>query len=123
MSHKVTYITLNDMEFYAYHGCYAEEQAIGNHFTVQLRLGYDASRAAVSDRIEDALNYVEVYDAIHEEMQQTSHLLEHVAARMLSRLMRQFPQICLAEVTVRKHNPPMQLPVHDVAVTMQTQRE
>lgn len=123
MKPETAYITLNDMEFYAYHGCYAEEQTIGNHFTVQLRLGYDASVAAGSDRIEDALNYVEVYNAVHEEMQQTSHLLEHVASRMLRRLMQQFPQILSAEVTVRKHNPPMQLPVHDVAVTMQMERE
>ena len=31
-------IILEQMEFYAYHGCFQEEQIIGNRFVVQLVL-------------------------------------------------------------------------------------
>jgi len=122
MNTSLTIITLSDMAFYAYHGCYAEEQAIGNHFLVQLQLAYDASAAASSDQLDQALNYAEAYRLTAEEMQQASRLLEHVAARILQRLMAAFPQLVRAEVTVSKLNPPMQGQMRQVSVTMQQQR-
>ena len=123
MKPDATIITLNDMEFYAYHGCYEEERVIGNRFSVTLRMAYDASQAAASDDLSDALNYAEAYRIVRKEMEQTSHLLEQVASRILNRLMDGFSQLQWAEVTVCKQNPPMQGPVRDVGVTMSLQRE
>ncbi len=31
-------IALENMEFYAYHGCFSEEQIIGTHFIIDLLL-------------------------------------------------------------------------------------
>lgn len=118
----LTYIDLEDMEFYAYHGCYSEEQQIGNHFVVQLRLGYDAERASRTDDINDAVNYTEAYRIVQQEMSITSHLIEHVAARILASLMAQISPLREAVVTVKKMNPPMPGYMRSVSVTLKSVR-
>ena len=49
-------IQLNGMEFYAYHGCYQEEQVIGNHFLVDITMDTDMEKVSNSDDLGDALN-------------------------------------------------------------------
>lgn len=100
-------IELEEMEFYAYHGCYKEEQIVGNRFIVNISIETDISVAAKTDRIQDALNYVKVYELVKTEMKQPSHLIEHVASRILDRLYEQFPFIKSAQVKISKMNPPM----------------
>jgi len=109
------------MDFYAFHGCYAEEQATGNHFRVWLRLRYDAGKAARSDNMDDALNYVEACYTVQREMAIPARLLEHVAARILQALFRQFPQLLEVEVKVAKLHPPIAVCIDHVSVKM-TQR-
>ncbi len=103
----MTKIELLAMEFYSHHGCFKEEQIIGNKFIINLSAQYDASIAAESDNIEDALNYQLIYNEINEQMKIKSHLLEHVALRILKALMLKFPQIIFAEITIDKLNPPL----------------
>ena len=56
-------ISLNAMRFYAYHGVLPQEKKVGNWFSVDLELSVDLSRAALSDQLQDTLNYAEVYAA------------------------------------------------------------
>lgn len=57
-------IELVNMEFYAYHGCFREEQIIGNKFTVTLTVETDLSIPAESDELSDAVNYQELYKLV-----------------------------------------------------------
>lgn len=100
-------IVLEDMEFYAYHGCFKEEQIVGNKFLVNLEIETNMEKPASSDKIEDALNYQSVYQLIKEEMQENSHLLEHIGKRVLDRLYANFEKIEKARIRVSKMNPPM----------------
>ena len=100
-------IELEGMEFYAYHGCFKEEQIVGNKFTVYVRMEYDAEMATLSDKIGSALNYQRAYELIEEQVQIKSHLLEHVCKRILDTLYANFPELRLATVKVSKMNPPM----------------
>ncbi len=100
-------IELEGLEFYAYHGCFKEEQVVGNKFIVNVRMDYDAAKPAQSDFIGDTVNYQRAYELIKEQMIITSHLLEHVAQRILDTLYTNFPQITFASVKVSKMNPPM----------------
>jgi dihydroneopterin aldolase len=113
------WIDIEDMDFYAFHGCYAEEQAIGNRFTVSLRLGYPAGKAAGSDDLGDALNYAQAYDIVQKEMELPSRLLEHVAKRILDALFARFGQLGYAQVKISKINPPLGGKVRCVSVTME----
>ncbi|MDR1172767.1 MAG: dihydroneopterin aldolase [Bacteroidales bacterium] len=115
-------IRLNGMEFYACHGCYHEEQVIGNRFVVDIVMDVDMGRASYSDDLCDALNYAEAYELVKQEMAIRSHLLEHVSARILDRLFEHFPRLDRAEVCVAKLNPPICGQVRSVNVSQQRSR-
>lgn len=116
-------IELQDMEFYAYHGCYAAEKKVGNRFMVNLWMEYDASKPAETDSIRDALNYQTAYEVVDEQMAITSSLLEHVCKRILDALFDKFPQLITAQVDVSKMAPPMGGKMKAVTVTLRREKD
>ncbi len=100
-------VELVDMEFFAHHGCFNEEQVIGNRFIVNFWAECDCTIPSETDNIEDALNYQELYNIIKTEMEIPSHLLEHVAGRILKSVKVKFPQVVNAQVRIDKLNPPL----------------
>lgn len=76
-------IELLDMTFYAHHGCFDEEQRVGTHFVVDVTLETEVCPAALTDALEDAVDYAKVYTLVSSQMAIPSKLLEHVAARIL----------------------------------------
>ncbi len=107
MAVKSSYILLENVKFYAFHGVLPQERKVGNDYQVSLRIGYDISRAMVSDDVNDTLNYAEVYQLLSQEMSVPSALLERVAGRIGDRLFRKFPAIQSIDLTIIKVNPPM----------------
>lgn len=113
-------ISLNGMEFHAFHGCFKEEQIIGNNFIVDLSFKTDTLKPELSDDLRDTIDYSKVYKIVKNEMEITSKLLEHVARRILKGIIQTFPQISFAELTVSKMNPPVGGKVERVSVTIDT---
>ena len=111
-------IEIEGMKFYAYHGHFESEQVVGNEFTVNLKIKTDCNKAAISDNLNDALNYQNVYEIIKQEMSVNSHLLENVAKRILDSLYSNFKAIIKAEIKISKMNPPMGGEIEKVSVTM-----
>jgi len=100
-------ISIEQMEFYAYHGCFKEEQIIGTYFQVDLYLEADTSKAEETDDLRATVNYQEVYLLVKKEMEIKSKLLEHVGRRILDAVMQNYPQIESAEIKISKMNPPL----------------
>lgn len=116
-------IIIEEMEFYAFHGHYKEEQIVGNRFLVDLELEGDMTQPAASDQLEDAINYQVAYKLIKEEMKRKkSNLLENIAKRILDALFDNLPDIGKATIRVRKMNPPMGGPIKSVSVTLIRER-
>jgi dihydroneopterin aldolase len=111
-------IHLEGMKFYAFHGHFPVEQKVGNEFIVDLKIESSDKKAEVTDNLDDALNYQLLYDTVKEEMNQVSHLLEHLAARILQTLKVRFPSILHAEVKISKINPPMGGEIQKVSVIL-----
>ena len=111
-------ISLSGMEFFAYHGCFAEEQIIGNKFIVDLEFFAATENAELSDDLEKTINYQKVYEIIKIEMEIKSKLLEHVARRILDSIYKHFPNIDNAKVIVNKMNPPIGGKVDKVGITL-----
>jgi len=111
-------IEIENMEFFSYHGCFKEEQIVGNKFLVDLKIITDCTKASLSDNVDDALDYSVAYSIVKEEMKQKSRLLEHVAKRILDSLYMRFPDIIEASVKVSKMNPPMGGRMEKVSVTL-----
>lgn len=111
-------ITLENMQFYAHHGCFAEERKVGTNFSVTVTFKYESDLAAATDAIENAVNYAEVYEIVKTQMATPSHLVENVAFRIKKALLEAFPAISSATVTVYKINPPLGEPFERVGVTI-----
>lgn len=118
MQQKVT-IELENMKFYAYHGHYEVEQTVGNHFMVNLLVETDGYEATQSDKLKDALDYQRLYSIVKEEMEIPSHLLEHVANRVLCRIESEFKSVTLTRIKISKMNPPMGGEMKQVSVTLE----
>ena len=111
-------IQIEGMEFYAFHGHFKEEQIVGNKFLIDVTLETDMERAIESDNLKDAVNYQLAYEIVKQEMQNKSHLLEHIAGRILNALYSGMDGIKKATVKVSKMNPPVGGKVNSVSVIL-----
>lgn len=100
-------IALEEMEFYAYHGYYSQEKKFGGYYLVDVYLHTDFQDAAENDQLSGTINYETVYSICQTEMKTSSHLIEHVAARILQKTAAEFQQINYIKVRVSKLNPPL----------------
>jgi dihydroneopterin aldolase len=111
------------MEFFASHGCFAEERTTGTYFSVDATIETGLLLPARSDDLNDTINYQRLYDIVKREMQYPSNLLEHVAGRILQAIHEEFKHIDRATVTIRKRNPPLGGKVGDASVTLSKKKE
>jgi 7,8-dihydroneopterin aldolase/epimerase/oxygenase len=100
-------ISLEGMEFFAYHGFYDEEQKIGSKFSIDITIATDLSEAAEKDRLKATVNYEILYKIIADVMQERHRLLEHVGYKIIHSVRSQFPHIQGVTVSVSKFNPPV----------------
>jgi len=117
-------IFIEEMEFYAFHGHYQEEQIVGNRFLVDLEMEADLSDPADSDNLNDAVNYQQAYQIIKNEMRRTkSNLLENIGKRILDALYAEMEDVEKATIRIRKLNPPMGGPIKSVGIKMSRKKE
>jgi dihydroneopterin aldolase len=102
-------IEMNAMRFYAYHGVLPQENVVGATYEVNLTLQTDVSETAyLNDQLSGTVNYAEVYEVVHREMDVPSQLLEHVCGRIATALLNGFSALQRVEVCVVKKNPPIE---------------
>jgi dihydroneopterin aldolase len=111
-------IQIEGMEFYSFHGHYKEEQIVGNRFLVDLTIETDMSMPMESDNLRDATNYQRAYEIVKLQMEVKSHLLEHIAGRILDAIFAEMEGIKKATVKVSKMNPPMGGKINSVSVVI-----
>lgn len=102
-------VALEGMYFRANHGLYEQEKLHGNDFEVDIwvETGKPVSQ---SDAIEDALDYVAIFEAVKEEMGIRRDLLETLVARIGIRLRAKFPGVESIRVRISKMQPPLGIP-------------
>ena len=100
-------IVLENIKIYAFHGCMKEETRIGSDYIINLKVKADLQDAAISDQLEDTVNYIDLLKIVNEEMAINSKLLEHVAERIVSRILRTMKMVNNVQVKVAKQNPPI----------------
>ena len=112
-------IRLHNCAFFARHGALAEEKALGQRFFVDAELTVDADAALESDNVEDTVHYGEVFRIIEKVvMEQRFDLVEALANAIGRKLMGAFPQIAVAEITVRKPQVPIEGLLDAISVTV-----
>lgn len=83
----------------------------------------DATRAALSDRLEDAIDYSAVYEKVSRYVKKERfNLLETLAVRLAETLLADFQQLESVVVQVRKPQAPLPGIFEDVAVSVERYR-
>ena len=104
------YLNLNDMEFMAKHGVLAEEKVTPQKFVVDVRVETDqVLSAATTDCIDDALNYVGVYEIVHDIMMNRQFdLIETISVKIAREIVVKYDTVISVDVKVTKVNPPIE---------------
>jgi len=100
-----TTVSLEGLEFFAYHGFYSEERKKGTTFkcdvSVELK-SYDS----LDDNIHDTVNYEDIYSIVEDEMNKTKKLIETVALSIIKRI-QTLDNVTAANVKLYKLQPPL----------------
>jgi len=115
-------IKLTNIRTYSYHGCLAEEAAIGADYRVDLEVKTDLRQSALTDDLTDTVDYVFLNRVVTDEMAIRSKLLEHVAHRIIVRVFRESPAVARILIRVSKINPPIDGDVEMVTIEMEEYR-
>ena len=115
-------IKITNIRVHAHHGCLAEESIIGSEYRVDISVKTDLRNASVSDQLSDTVDYVHINHLVKEEMNIPSKLLEHVAKRIIDRILQELETVKKVAVSVSKINPPIGGDVEMVTVVLSSKR-
>ena len=115
-------IKLTNIRTYSYHGCLAEEAAIGADYRVDLEIKTDVRKSSMTDELEDTVDYVFLNRVVVDEMAIRSRLLEHVTNRIILRVFKESPAVSRILIRVSKINPPIDGDVEMVTIEMEEYR-
>lgn len=116
-------IKVENIRVYAYHGCLEEEAKIGSDYRVDMVAKADLENSSRSDQLSDTVDYVHLNLIAKQEMAIRSELLEHVAQRIMDRVLVEIPMVKKIKVAVSKLNPPIGGDVEQVTVVLSQKRK
>lgn len=110
-------IRIEDLEIFAHHGVYPEENEKGQPFIVRAVLYTDTRNAGREDNLEFSTNYGEVCHFLTRYLQEhTCKLIETVAENAAREVLHSFGLIRAVDLEIRKPQAPIGLPFGCVSV-------
>lgn len=110
-------IRIDNLEIYAYHGVFPEENEKGQPFFVNMVLYADTRKAGQADELTLSTHYGEVCHFVTKWMQEhTCKLIETVAENIAKAVLLEFPLVEAVDVEIRKPQAPIGLPFESVSV-------
>ena len=100
-------VSLDGLEFHAFHGVYPHERESGNFFEVDVSVETDFTTAAESDELSGTVNYETLFRIVKEEMDQPSKLLETVAEKIVLHILETLPEVSQVDLKISKLNHPI----------------
>ncbi len=99
-------ITLADISAVGHHGHHKAERELGQRFELDVELVVDISKAGRSDKLEDAVDYQEVYELVHRVVREDRFdLIEALGSDIARRILDEFDVEGVA-LRIRKPNVP-----------------
>lgn len=115
-------IFIEGLEVYGHHGVVPEEKVLGQRFFFDIRLTVDDCTAALTDKVEDAVDYTEVIDLVVEvATTETYSLIERLARVTAEAILRKFA-VDEVWVHVVKPHPPIAWSLTGVSAAIELQR-
>ncbi|HVE68604.1 MAG TPA: dihydroneopterin aldolase [Solirubrobacteraceae bacterium] len=113
----VVTIEVVGLSLYTHLGVTEEERKVGQRTVLDLRLDVGESDATLTDSVEDTVDYAEVCQTVALVAQQTFRTLERLCAAVADRLISEYA-VEGVWVKAAKPEPPIALPVEEVAVEL-----
>lgn len=115
---------LRKMQYYGYHGVFAEERKLGQQFYVDLALELNLLDAGLTDDLNLTINYAEIHELVKGVVEGTSFkLIEALAERIASELLGTYTMIDAITVGVTKPHPPFDIHFDGVTVEIYRSRK
>ncbi|WP_026810904.1 dihydroneopterin aldolase [Arenibacter latericius] len=115
-------VKVSNIRVYAHHGCLGEETIIGSDYRVDVVVNANLKSASASDQLSETVDYVHINRLVKEEMAVPSKLLEHVAQRIINRILDEIEMVNKVKVEVTKINPPIGGDVEGVTIVLKSKR-
>lgn len=116
-------IHIRDLEVFANHGVYPEENRLGQKFVVSADLSVDTREAGRTDDLEKSVNYGEVSLTVQKFLKEhTFKLIEAVAEGLAEKLFSDYPLVHGVRLEIQKPWAPVGLPLRTVSVEIRRSR-
>ncbi len=113
-------IRIENLEVFANHGVFPEENKLGQKFLISAVLHTDTRKAGLTDDLRDSIHYGEVCHRITEFLQaHTYKLLERAAEQLCKMLLLTTPGLEKLQVEIKKPWAPVGLPLEAVSVEIE----
>lgn len=110
-------IKITDLEVFANHGVFPEENKLGQKFLISAVLYTDTRKAGKTDDLTTSIHYGEVSAFITKYMKEhTYQLLERVAETLAEEMLKSISGLCKIDLEIKKPWAPVGLPLKTVSV-------
>lgn len=111
--------SLQNLEFYAFHGLYEAEKRIGAYFYVSIEVDSFVPDGISITEIDQTINYEILYRIVSTNMQQAEDLLETVAQKIITQVQNNFENLHAIRVQIEKPKAAGLLPSGKAVVKME----
>src|SRR5690554_8229736 len=95
-------VSLEGIEFHAYHGVFSEEKKLGNRFTVDIHVETDFKKGMLDDDLKSTVDYVRLYQIAQSHMQVPVKLLEHLAHLMIKDILSAYSNLASVRIIIKR---------------------
>ena len=119
----VNLLALRGLSLYTHHGVEAAEREVGQRLIFDLSFEMTDCAALVTDEVEDTVDYADVCQQVAFTAQERSYkTLERLCSAVADRMMERYGADAVS-VRAAKPEPPIALPVDEVAVEVWKERD
>ena len=113
-------IKITDLEVFANHGVFPEENTLGQKFVFTIKLYTDTRLAGKTDDLEDSINYGDVASFVTEYTKtHTVKLLETAAEELAEAMLLRYDMVKGVSVEIKKPWAPIGLPLREASVKIE----
>lgn len=119
-----TVLFIDNLEVFANHGLFEEENKLGQKFIFDIECELNYKKAMFSDEMTDSISYADIAEVVVKTTTtNTFNLLERLAGEILKNIFTEFPQIDNIKLKINKPGAPIKYHFEKCGVEVKTSRE